>query len=457
MKLKLLGWLVPLVLIAGVGCTSQDTPAPAGAPPPPTVHFTPVKRQTVSLFNEYTSEVKPVRTVDIRTRVGGTLESANFVEGSLVQQGQVLFQIDPQPYHADIRAAEGALARAEAVVAQSRGQVAQAQGALGQAQARLEQARNQVDLQESEADLLRAEATLTAAEREVKRYQPLETEGAIPGQQYDQAVDRRDIAKAERDALKARVANTKVSNIADVGVARADVETARANVQSAQAQVLASQAEVQTARDALDKANLYLSYTTIRAPFSGIIGRLNLDPGTMIVQGNAVLATLSSIDPMYADFSVPEEEYLRLAESTGFGSSPFTLKLSDGQTFSQEGEFVLVERNVDSKTGTVLVRTRFQNAKGLLKPGSFGRITMKKDQLIDALVIPQKAVVSNQSLNSVFVVDDDNTVAQKTVQLGEAVESNFVVTEGLEEGERVLIDGLQSVRPGATVVPEKAS
>jgi membrane fusion protein (multidrug efflux system) len=304
---------------------------------------------------------------------------------------------------------------------------------------------------------MRAQATLDAAEREVKRYEPLKAQGAIPGQQYDQAVDRRDVAKAERDAVQAQFANTKVSDVADVGVARADVESAQANVQSAQASVLAAQAEVKTARDALDKAKLYLSYTTIRAPFTGVIGRLNLDQGTMIVQGNAVLATLSTTDPIYADFQIPEEEYLRLAQSTGFASAPFGLKLSNGKVFSEDGEFVLVERNVDSKTGTVLLRTRFHNPQALLKPGGFGRVTMKQEQIADALVIPQRAVVSNQSLNSVYVVNADNTVAQKTVKLGEAVKSDFIVTEGLKEGEKVVVDGLQKVRPGATVVPEKAS
>jgi RND family efflux transporter MFP subunit len=458
---KFFEWLVPLAMLAMIaGCSSKGAPPAGGAegaPPPPTIQFALVKRESVAVFHEYTAEVKSVKSVDIRTRVGGTLESASFVEGSVVQQGQVLFQIDPEPYYADIRAAEGALAKAEAVVAQSRGQVAQAQGALGQAQARLLKAQNQVNLQESTADLVRVQATLNAAEREVKRYEPLNAEGAIPSQQYDQAVDRRDVALAERDAVKAQVANTKVSDLADTGVAKADVESARANVLSAQASVQAAQAEVQTAKDGLDKANLYLSYTTVRAPFTGIIGRLNLDPGTMIVQGNAVLATLSSIDPVYVDFSIPEEEYLRLAESTGFDDAPFTLSLSNGKTFSEDGEFVLVERNVDSKTGTVLVRTRFRNVDGLLKPGSFGRITMKQEQIADALVIPQRSVVSNQSLNSVYVVNEDNTVVQRTVELGVSVNSDFIVTEGLKEGEKVVVDGLQKIRPGATVAPEEAS
>ena len=130
-----LKWLILLaVLILGAGCSDRNSAqAAAAAPPPPTVQFAQVKRESVAVFHEYTAELKPVKTVDIRTRVGGTLESASFVEGSVVQQGQVLFQIDPQPYHADIRAAEGALAKAEAGLAQSRAQVAQARGALGQA------------------------------------------------------------------------------------------------------------------------------------------------------------------------------------------------------------------------------------------------------------------------------------------------------------------------------------
>ena len=408
----------------------------------------------MSVFRDYVAEFKPVQTVEIRTRVGGTLESVHFAEGSMVQQGQVLFQIDPAPYEADIKAAQATLAQAEAGVSQAQGRVLEAQGAVGQAEARLQKARTQVNFQESTAELARSQATLDAAEREVRRYQPLFSQGAVPGQQYDQAVDRRDVARAERDAVKARLTNTRVNDQADVGVAEADVKSARANLQSAVAAVEAARAQVLSANNELDRAQLYLSYTTIRAPFTGFIGRLNLDRGTMIVQGNAVLATLNSADPIYADFSIAEKEYLDLKKRNALAEYPFGLTLTDGERYSDKGDFVLTENNVDPSTGELVVRARFENPSFLLKPGGFGRVTMKNHEVEDAIVIPQAAVFANQSLQSVYVVGDDQTVEPRKVELGDRVGDKFVVREGLKVGETIVVGGLQKVRPGSKVTPE---
>ena len=443
------------------GCTKGEASGPgaepgAAAPPPPTVEVSTVKKESVAILRDYTAELKAAETVEIRTRVGGALESVHFAEGSMVEQGQVLFQIDPAPYYADIKAAEATLSKAQAGVAQAQGQVAQARGALMQSRAHLQKALSQVNLQESKAALVRAEANLQAAEREVRRYRPLHEQGAVPGQRYDQAVDQRDVAKAERDAVKAELTNTGVSDRADLGVARADVASAEANVQSAEAAVTAARAEVESASNALDTARLYLEYTTIKAPFRGFIGRLNLNRGTMIVQGNAVLATLSSVNPIYVDFAIPEVEYLNLKQGGGFDKAPFTLTLSSGEAYEKQGEFVLTERNIDTATGTLMLRTRFENPDFLLKPGGFGRISMRNQELSDALTIPQRAVVSNQSLSSVYVVNSDNSIEQRTVELGARVRDAYVVTAGLKEGETIIVDGLQKVRPGITVTPEKA-
>jgi len=440
----------------GRGDASQGSSAGA-APPPPAVDVASVEQEDVSVFRDYVAEFKPVQTVEIRTRVGGTLESVHFAEGSMVQEGQVLFQIDPEPYKADIKAAEAALAQAQAGVSQAQGRVLEARGAVSQAQARLQRARTQVNFQETSAELARTQAALDAAEREVRRYQPLFSEGAVPGLQYDEAVDRRDLAKAERDAVKARLTNTRVNDQADVGVAEADLQSAEANLQSAVAAVEAAQAQVLSARNELDKAQLYLSYTTIRAPFTGFIGRLNLDRGTMIVQGNAVLATLNSADPIYADFSIAEEEYLQLKTQGTLADYPFGLTLTNGELYSENGDFVLTENNVDTSTGELVVRARFENPSYLLKPGGFGRVTMKNQEIANAVVIPQEAVFANQSLQSVYVVGGDQTVESRTVEIGERVGEKFVVREGLQVGETIVVSGLQKVRPGIKVTPEKTA
>jgi membrane fusion protein (multidrug efflux system) len=212
---------------------------------------------------------------------------------------------------------------------------------------------------------------------------------------------------------------------------------------------------VLSAQNELDRAHLYLGYTTIKAPFTGFVGRLNLDRGTMIVQGNAVLATLNSADPIYADFSISEPEYLQLKEGAGFAGSPFGLTLTNGQVYSENGQFVMTENNVDAKTGALVVRARFDNSDYLLKPGGFARVKMKNSQVDDAIVIPQKAVFSNQSLSSVYVVKSDDTVESRAVELGDRVAQEVVVKKGLEQGESIVVDGLQKVRPGIKVTPQK--
>lgn len=440
----------------GGGAPAGGGPGAGAAPPPPGVQVVSVKRESTGIFREYTAELKPVQTVQIRTRVSGTLDSVHFAEGSMVRQGQVLFQLDPEPFHAEIRAAEAALARSQAGVSQAQGRVSEARGSVAQAEARLHKARTQVNLQESQAQLARAEANLQSAEREVRRYYPLKDQGAIPGQQYDQAVDRRDVAKAERDAVKAQLTNTKVSDQADVGVAQADLVSARANLESAISAVDVAHADVLAAQSQLSAAQLNLSYTSITAPMTGFIGRLNLDRGTMIVQGNAVLATLNSADPIYAEFSIPEPEYLQLKEGPGFAGSPFSLTLTNGQVYSDSGQFVLTENSVDAKTGSLIVRTRFENPNYLLKPGGFGRVKMKSHQLDNAIVIPQKAVIANQALNAAYVVKADNTVEMRPLELGDRVDDLVVVKKGLEAGDTIVVEGLLKVRPGSPVTPERA-
>lgn len=427
------------------------------APPPPAVQVASVKRDDVTVYREYTAELKPVQTVDIRTRVNGTLESVNFAEGSMVTQGQTLFQLDPEPLLAEISSAEAALVRARANVSQAQGRVSEARGAVAQAEAQLHKAKTQVNFQESSAQLARAEAALEAAEREVRRYYPLRDQGAIPGQQYDQAVDRRDVAKAERDAVRAQLTNTTVNDKADVGVAEANLVSARASLESAVAAVEVAQADVQAAQSKVDSARIDLGYTTIKAPFTGFIGRLNLDRGTMIVMGNAVLATLNSADPIYADFSISEPEYLQYKSVGGFSGHPFSLILTNGEVYSESGQFVLTENNVDARTGALIVRARFDNPDYLLKPGGFGRVKMVSHKVDDAIVIPQKAIFSNQSLNAAYVVKEDNSVEMRPLELGDRVDDIVVVKNGLKEGETVVVEGLLKVRPGITVTPEAAA
>ncbi|MCA9792761.1 MAG: efflux RND transporter periplasmic adaptor subunit [Candidatus Eremiobacteraeota bacterium] len=429
-------YLILILLLLG-GCAKEQAKQAPAPPPPPEVTVEAARREDVSVFDSYTSELKANEVAEVRARVEGTLLDYSFREGSLVQQGQVLFQLDPEPYQAALSAARGQLSQAE-------GRLAQAQGSLAQAKAELERARTQVNMQQVTAEVARSKSAWDAAQREVDRYQALVDQGAVPKQRYDQAVDTRDLARADYEAVRARLQNTKVGDQADVGVAKANVESAQAGVVSAQAAIKSARAEV-------EKAQLNLSYTTIRAPFTGIIGTLGVDPGSLVMPGQTRLATLSNSDPIYADFAISEAEYLRLSRNQGFDGSPFHLELADGSKYDEAGRFVLVDRSLNQGTGTITVRAKFSNPDLLLRPGGFGRVTMLKEKVPSAIVIPQKALTNIQSLDAVFVVKPDNTVEQRQIELGARLQDGIVVEKGLEPGERVVVDGLQKVRPGMAV------
>ncbi|MGE0492211.1 MAG: efflux RND transporter periplasmic adaptor subunit [Vulcanimicrobiota bacterium] len=429
-------YLLLILLLLG-GCAKEQAKQAPAAPPPPEVTVEAARRESVSVYDDYTAELKANEVAEVRARVEGTLLDYSFREGSLVQQGQVLFALDPGPYQA-------ALSAASAQVSQAEGRLAQAEGTLAQARAELERARSLVNLQQVTAELARSKSAWDAAQREVDRYQALVDQGAVPKQRYDQAVDSRDLARADYEAVRARLQNTKVGDQADVGVAKANVESAQAGVVSAQAAIKSARAEV-------EKAQLNLSYTTIRAPFTGVIGTLGVDPGSLVLPGQTRLATLSNSDPIYADFAISEAEYLRLSRSQGFDGSPFRLQLADGSKYDEPGRFVLVDRSLNQGTGTITVRAKFGNPDLLLRPGGFGRVTMLKEKVAAAVVIPQKALTNIQSLDAVFVVKSDNTVEQRQIELGARLEGGIVVKKGLEPGERVVVDGLQKVRPGMAV------
>lgn len=430
--------MISLILMGMSGCGgNKQGPAAPPAPPPPLVKVATAEIKSVDSSRHLVAELKAPEAADIRSRVEGYLMSHNFREGSPVVAGQVLFQLDPRPY-------EASLAAARAQVAQAEGRLQQSNATLVQRQASEERARQQVTVLQVDAELEEARANLRATEREVERFKPLVENGAVPPQRYDEVVDRHKVALSRYESVQARLRNTKVGE-------RADVRESGANVEAAQADVRAAQASLQAARAQLQAARLNLNYTTIRAPFSGVIGTLGVDVGSLIIPGQTRLATLSKNDPIYADFPVDEAAYLKLASGPGFDQAPFELVLANEQPYPHKGRFVLVDRSINQQTGTITVRAAFPNPGHLLKPGGFGRVKMQTDTLQNAVVIPQKALTNFQSLDAVYVLKDDMTVEQRMVKVGEKLDGEVVVLEGVNAGERVVTEGLQKIRPGATV------
>jgi membrane fusion protein, multidrug efflux system len=358
---RLLSLLALAVAVTCIGCSSK-TEKPA--PPPPGVTVAPVIQKDVSIYQEWVGTMVGNVDADIRPKVDGYLLTRLYTEGSYVQKGQPMFQLDRRQSQAGVEQANGNLERAQAALAQA-----------------------QID---------------------VRRYTPLVAQRAISQAELDKAVS------SERAAT---------------------------------ATVAADQA-------VLDNAKLNLGWTTVTSPISGIAGVAKVGIGDLMTP-TTVMTTVSSVNPIYVDVNIAEQDYLRFTrEKTGNSSGRnLELILGDGTVFPHAGRTLFVNREVDSRTGTIQVRGEFPNPGNVLRPGQYARIRAATELLKNALLIPQQCVSELQGVYQVGVVGSDNKVTIKSVQLGPQYADMWVVVSGLQVGDSVIVDGLQRVRSGMTVVP----
>jgi membrane fusion protein, multidrug efflux system len=272
-------------------------------------------------------------------------------------------------------------------------------------------------------------------------------------------------AEAQVAAAQARVALTK--NEMDRGrqlsgtqiISQRDLDQRLNAHREAEANVRAAEATLQSAK-------LNLDYTQVRAPVSGRVGRLEITVGNLVAAGPGapVLTTLVSVNPIYASFSADEQVVARAIESLGkdgrnseIESIPveMTTVTSNGTTF--KGRMQLIDNQVDARTGTVRVRAVFDNPEGKLIPGQFARLRMGQAKSESALAVSERAIGTDQDKKYVLVVDADNKTAYREVTLGASVDGLRIVTNGLKSGERIVVNGLQRVRPGAVVEPQMVS
>jgi membrane fusion protein, multidrug efflux system len=223
-----------------------------------------------------------------------------------------------------------------------------------------------------------------------------------------------------------------------------------------------AEASVRAAQAALQSAQLNLGYTQVRAPVAGRVGKLEITVGNLVAAGPGapVLTTLVSVNPIYASFNADEDVVMRaLKVVTGADGRreieripvQMITSTSNGTTF--EGRLQLIDNQVDARSGTVRVRAVFDNADGSLMPGQFARLRMGQPKAEPALVVSERAIGTDQNKKYVMVVGDDNTAAYREVALGAFVDGMRVVVSGLKPGERIVVNGLQRVRPGAAVAP----
>jgi len=269
----------------------------------------------------------------------------------------------------------------------------------------------------AQASLARAQANLEQATSLAQRYQPLVKANAVSKQEF---------ANAEAAQKQAE---------ADVAVGKAAVQTAK----------------------------ITLDYAAVTAPISGRIGRALVTEGALVGQGEFTqLAVIQQINPMYINFTQPAAEVMKLRKAleagqlkraSGDEAVRVRLVLEDGSVYAQSGRLLFSDLSVDQATGQITLRAEVPNAKGLLLPGLYVRVRLEQAQAANAMLLPQQAVTRSDQGDTVMVVAADGMVAQRKVKVGVSQGSQWVILEGLQAGEQVMVDGFQKLRGPAPVKP----
>jgi membrane fusion protein (multidrug efflux system) len=284
----------------------------------------------------------------------------------------------------------------------------------------------------------------------VKQGQPL---FEIDPRTFEAAVEE---AKGLRAQQQARHETTK-ANLARIRPLAARNAVSQKDLDDAVGAELSAKASLDAAEASLKTAQLNLGFTRMASPITGIAGIAKAQIGDLLSPSMPTeLTTVSAVDPIKVYFNVSEREYLKVAESRNPEKKPrpIELILVDGSFYPEQGKFLLLNRQVDTTTGTFKAAAQFPNPKNLLRPGQYGKIRVTMSVNKDALLVPQRAVTELQGKYLVAVVGGDNKVEIRPVTVGERIGTEWIVSTGLKPGESVVAEGTQKVKPGATVSPK---
>jgi membrane fusion protein (multidrug efflux system) len=274
-----------------------------------------------------------------------------------------------------------------------------------------------------------------------------------------------DSAKANLARAEANLQVAKVTAERYAGLVSIQAVSKQAN-DDAQAALQLAQADIAAAKAALDKARIDLDHTQVKSPISGRIGRSSVTQGALVTANQAeALATVQQLDPIYVDLTQSSADMLRIRRDLAAGTLqrntnkavPVTLTLEDGSEYGSEGSLAFSEVTVDESTGSVTLRAKFPNPKGVLLPGMYVRARLPQGVRSEAILVPHAALTRDPRGNAlVMVVDAESKVQARPVKVVQSLDSQWVVTDGLQPGERIIVEGLQKIRPGASVQAEQA-
>ncbi|WP_345816739.1 efflux RND transporter periplasmic adaptor subunit (plasmid) [Paraburkholderia sp. PREW-6R] len=377
-------WVARAVLLAAIltaiGATyrlRESEAAPVAAPPAPSVAVsTPLQRDVAGRI-ELLGQFSAVNRVEIRAQVGGTLTQIHFRDGEIVHKGDLLFEVDPEPY--------------------------------------------QIKLSEASATLESAKARSALATRELARAQELQRSEAGTIENVDQKI---------------------------------------AEQRSAQAAVDDANAQVRDARFDLDRCRIY-------APFTGRMGTHLVSIGNLISGSRAasspttLLATIVSLDPVYLDFDMSENDYAafqktRIAQK-GQLADAVNIAPTGDDTFARTGTLNFIDNALDRSSGTIHARATIPNGDFSLTSGGFARVRLLTSAPRPELLVPDSSVLADQTDHMVYVVGKDDVVAPKKVEIGDLRDGLRIIRSGLQPTDRIVIDGIPTVRPGAKVAPHNGT
>jgi membrane fusion protein (multidrug efflux system) len=266
------------------------------------------------------------------------------------------------------------------------------------------------------------------------------------------------LAEAKTMLVNAESELNRIRPLAEINaVSQSDLDAAVARFEASQASVEAAEANLRAAR-------IQLSYTKIKAPISGIIGKTKAKVGDFVGRepNPVILNVVSRIDIILVEFFLTESEYLIVArevyknkelEEVEREEPYLELILSDGSVHNHKGKVEFIDREVDPTTGSILLQASFPNPEYLIRPGQFARVNASVRTIKNGILIPQRTVMEMQGIHNVYVINNENKVELRRIKVGPTIDSFWLVDEGLKNGEKVVYEGLQKVKPGMTVNP----